>query len=1043
MSGPWILESKLEAPAPPAFLLRRALVPADEPLPPATLLVAGPGYGKTLALRELAAHPGEAVALWYGLDELDADPATFFHYLVAGMRREVPGFGEDLLALLAGPPGDPRRLWDAYFRGVAAYGLPGLRLVLDDVHHLTGAGDALLRGLLWFAGRLPAGVHVLMGARRRPAATARLELGGQLRVFDEARLRLTAAEELAVLRGRAGGEPPDAWRRQALALDGWPLGVARIGLPGGEAATLELLAREIFEAAAPEARRLLAQAALLPEVTAEAVAAVFGWPDAANALAALADDQLLARVGGGRFRVPAHLAAFLAGEARDAFGPAAVEGWHRRAATHFLTGGRAELALPHHAAAGDWEAAIATSAACFPAMRFGGRRAQIERWLAAFPPAWREGHPHLRLWRGHLASAAGDLAAARGCYEAAQRGFDERDDAAGGFKVLVRRCGLAFVMEDAREANRLLLQAAARAADGLPEDLADLALARALAADLRGDVAVMRECNEDALAVPVAGNVEVAATHCNAHINLYTLGLLHGDLRAAERHIAEAGALAEAWGFHAYAQAAAFLAADVRLTEGDLAGAEALVARVPAVWPEVLDWHGRACAQVVTGQLAQARGDHAKAEAAYRQAIATFEAAGFREGVKVPLERLAWLALHRRAPARVEALLAEAGPPDDASVYDLALRVPQGRALHLLGRPAEAIEVLARAAADLSALGATLHATRARLYLAAAQAAAGDPAAAATRAAAEAAIEAHDHAFLRQQDLQLWQELGAIAAPAPPTASPPPAAPAAPGRGLELRFLGPFEVRVDGVRVDQWPRKKARLVLAALALHPHGLTTHELLDAVGEPAISQTTANAWQVVLVALRRVLEPALAKRGASRFVTHVGDRYGLAWDQVTLLDRTDFLAAMQDGDRARDAAPAEAARAYARAMDLYRGHLLEDVDLAAAFDADREYLKQAALRALAWLAEHHQNRAEEAEAERWVRRAVALAPEEEAGYHALMRYAVRWGRPDVVREAYWECRKALKARLGLAPSEELERAYRELGGSTAAPARALTRP
>src|SRR5687768_3875374 len=105
----WILQSKLQPPSPPSGWLRRGLR-ADAPV---TLLVAGPGYGKTLGLLDAMtdAEGAGARTVWYSLDAPDADVATFFHHLIAGVQAHIPQFGETVRALLAGDRRDPRLLW--------------------------------------------------------------------------------------------------------------------------------------------------------------------------------------------------------------------------------------------------------------------------------------------------------------------------------------------------------------------------------------------------------------------------------------------------------------------------------------------------------------------------------------------------------------------------------------------------------------------------------------------------------------------------------------------------------------------------------------------------------------------------------------------------------------------------------------------------------------------------------------------------------------------------------------------------------------------
>ena len=134
MHQPWINKSKLAIPAAPPAVLGRSPIPGAPP--PVVILAAGPGYGKSVCLRGLATAeaPQGAITLWYGLDPLDADPATFFHYLVAAVQRHIPAFGTEVLALLAGDRQDPRLLWQRWFQDLDAFNLPAVRLVLDDAH---------------------------------------------------------------------------------------------------------------------------------------------------------------------------------------------------------------------------------------------------------------------------------------------------------------------------------------------------------------------------------------------------------------------------------------------------------------------------------------------------------------------------------------------------------------------------------------------------------------------------------------------------------------------------------------------------------------------------------------------------------------------------------------------------------------------------------------------------------------------------------------------------------------------------------------------
>ncbi len=59
----------------------------------ATVVLAGPGYGKTALLALFLRESGED-SVWYSLDASDRDPSVFFRSLVQGITEHAPEFGE-------------------------------------------------------------------------------------------------------------------------------------------------------------------------------------------------------------------------------------------------------------------------------------------------------------------------------------------------------------------------------------------------------------------------------------------------------------------------------------------------------------------------------------------------------------------------------------------------------------------------------------------------------------------------------------------------------------------------------------------------------------------------------------------------------------------------------------------------------------------------------------------------------------------------------------------------------------------------------------
>lgn len=1038
-------------PHPPRDLVVRGFAAPGAARPPVVAAAAGPGYGKTLALRMLldgAIAAGEPV-LWVACEPDDDDPAALFGRLVGAMRAWVPGFGESTLAIAAGGPSAVRRAWQDLLRELVAYGHARVAIALDDLHHLQAAQPETVRALGAVLDRLPPGVSVLLATRGRPPAPlVRLQAAGTARILGEAELRLAPAEVAAFLAARAGGDVPAAWQALAAPLDGWPLGLDVLARPGTHAgpagAALRDVVAEIWEELPAARQALLLRAATLEVFDAEAVRAAFGLEDAHAHLQALEEASLVRRLGdGSRFDLVPFLQAFVAEEARRTVPAAERAAWSRAAAGQRLAEGDPERALAHLLAAGDAAGAAAIADDLFPLLRFDGRHATIARLLAAFPPGAADAEPVVRLWLGHLAARDGDHVAARAHYEAAQTLYEARDDQAGVFRVLVRRCYVALVAQDLRAAGPLLLATLARQAEGKPSDRADLALQRAYTAEQRGDMALMRACNQDVLEAPIAGDVDVAASHGIALQNLHTAALHAGDLEAAAGWLDRVAALAGGQGFLPYRVFTAFLRADLALTRDEAEAAGALLRDLPDGWRDLLDWHDLGCAEAILGRWHEAQGAWREAEDALARARTTFARAGSPSGAKLVRERQAWLALRRGAPERAVALTAEDADAEGANVYDAAVLVPRARALQLTGDAAGAVATLEAAMAAFASLDARLHLARAGRYLAAAKAQAGDRAGAeAALGAAQAAMAAGGWGFLVRQDPALATELQALAAA-------PAAAPATPRRAraakasgplpqLVIRSFGAFEATLDDARLDRWPRRKAQLVLAATALHPRGLTLAELADlaAAGDAdAPGPERLTTLKVAISYLRQVLEPDSPRGNHSRMLPLADERYALAPEALAYHDVAAFEAAAARAEAARHAGRQEEAEAtWAEALGHYRGNLHEAGWLARFFEAEREHLRRRAVGGLLWLAGRQAARGDRAAAEAGLGRATALAPTDEDAWLALIAHHAAGQQPDRARLAYWDARKAFKKHLGAggAPGPRLEAAHRALAGA-----------
>ena len=147
----------------------------------ATIVLAGPGYGKTALLARFLQESGET-SVWYSLDRSDRDPSVFFRYLVEGVARHFPEFGRRSQGLWEGlrfRPEEAERLADIFI-GDAEMSL-GKRivLVLDGVQHLE-ASKPCVKALRRLVARLPGSIHLILAGRSLPdlGRAAPLKEGG-------------------------------------------------------------------------------------------------------------------------------------------------------------------------------------------------------------------------------------------------------------------------------------------------------------------------------------------------------------------------------------------------------------------------------------------------------------------------------------------------------------------------------------------------------------------------------------------------------------------------------------------------------------------------------------------------------------------------------------------------------------------------------------------------------------------------------------------------------------------------------------------------
>jgi DNA-binding SARP family transcriptional activator len=251
---------------------------------------------------------------------------------------------------------------------------------------------------------------------------------------------------------------------------------------------------------------------------------------------------------------------------------------------------------------------------------------------------------------------------------------------------------------------------------------------------------------------------------------------------------------------------------------------------------------------------------------------------------------------------------------------------------------------------------------------------------------------------------------------------------AAPDADIAASALGPLEVHVAGRRVPRWTSLKARSVFQYLLVHQDRPIRRDVLMALQWPGHSHNSArNNLNVALYSLRNTLEGL--GQGAQPIVYRDGC-YSLNPELTWWIDRNEFLSACGDARRAhREDRPERVVGAYRKAIGLYRGPLFEDDGDGEWYLPEQRRLQDLYGQALEGIAAIHFRLGELAEAQEFGQRALSHDPCSESTHRLLMRCYASQHQQQLVSRQYRTCVDALRDELGVCPSDETTKLFREL--------------
>lgn len=384
---------------------------------PVTWITAPAGSGKTtlvasyLKVRRLS-------VLWYRLDESDADPSSFFHFLSLGAKSLTPRSRTPLPVLtpeyVFGLPTFAQR----FFQELCARLPRRCVLVLDNYHEVPA--QSVLHELLPHAlQELPAHVSVIVMSRQDPPSTmASLQSTRVLVVIGAEPLYLLKSETKALVQLHLRGKV-DRVRRRFVdtvhdRVGGWVAGVMltlehvknpytrALDKMGDAPETIfQYLASEVMERLRPDTQALLLRTSVLSDIDVPLAEQLSNLPHAGEILRELHAGRYFTerrQETDPSYRYHPLFREFLLHRAQQVMGSMEFRSLQQTAAELLVRTGRIEDAVRLFTAAEDWGGLVPVILAQANSLLETGRMQTLGMWICIVPESVRNEIPWLNFW---------------------------------------------------------------------------------------------------------------------------------------------------------------------------------------------------------------------------------------------------------------------------------------------------------------------------------------------------------------------------------------------------------------------------------------------------------------------------------------------------------------------------------------------------------------------------------------------------------------------------------------------------------------------
>ena len=235
---------------------------------------------------------------------------------------------------------------------------------------------------------------------------------------------------------------------------------------------------------------------------------------------------------------------------------------------------------------------------------------------------------------------------------------------------------------------------------------------------------------------------------------------------------------------------------------------------------------------------------------------------------------------------------------------------------------------------------------------------------------------------------------------------------------LDGRLLGRFQVRLNGLAIDEWAGKKAKSLMAYLLYHRKAGNLRDVLMEQFWPGVSQESArNSLHVTLHGIRKAFKRVDAERD---YILYDSGRYRLNPDVLVEVDYEAFMGSWSEAQRLeRYQGIEQAIAAYERTAALYRGDFIEDELYEDWICTERATIREAYLFTLDRLSAYYFSRGRFADATTVCQTILQKDECRENVHRRLMRCYYRTGRRDHAIRQFHRCARVLETELDVTPS------------------------